>query len=155
AAFDVVLSEHFTTTAELHTVTGELVLRRSCGCVSGAIERAGMQVGSGTRHSPEHAGGMAVTVAARWLLRAGAMPLHAAELIPALLHPSPENRSMVFSLLERVIADLMRGHTPVRHLQELLTEIAAVLRPALRDDPERRDALELMLHQARILCSEA
>lgn len=155
-AFDVVLSERTGArdAEELHTVTGELVLRRSCGCVSGAIERAGMQL-EGAPRSVEQASAMAVQVAERWLLRMGAMPLHAVELVPALLQPSSENRNTVFSLLERVIADLMRGQTPVRHMQELLTEVAAVLRPSLRSDPERREALELLLHQARILCAEA
>lgn len=154
-ALDVVLSEGPHPQGELHTVTGELVLRRSCGCVSRAVERAGAPVQGSTTQSLEHAAGVAVSVAERWLLRAGAMPHHASELVAALVNPSPESRGVFFSLLERTIADLMRGGTPVRNLQELLTELSAALRPALVDSPAQRDAVELALHQARILCADA
>lgn len=155
AAFDVVLSEHAVSASELHTVTGELVLRRSCGCVSTAIERAGAAPSGGPAPSLEEAAREAVAVAEQWLVRAGAMPHHAGELVAALLHPSAERRNTVFSLLERIVADLTRGGTPVRNLQELLTELSASLRPALANAPEVRDNAELALHQARILCAEA
>jgi DNA-binding LacI/PurR family transcriptional regulator/serine phosphatase RsbU (regulator of sigma subunit) len=153
-SFEVVLGES-PGNGELKTVTGELVLRRSCGCVSRAVERAGAVLGSRTAQSLEHAAGVATAAAERWLLRSGAMPHHAGELVAALVRQGAQGRGVFFSLLERTIADLMRGGTPVRHLQELLTELSAALRPALLDAPTERENVELALQQARILIADA
>lgn len=138
---------------ELHTVNGELVLRRSCGCLSDAIERAGAH----SERRPISIGAAtltATTVTERWLSLAGVSNGFAEDLVTGIVSPPEDDSSPVFSILERILGELTSAGTPVRGLQELLTEVRAVLRPALVDDP-RRDQVERLFHQARILCAHA
>jgi DNA-binding LacI/PurR family transcriptional regulator/serine phosphatase RsbU (regulator of sigma subunit) len=138
---------------ELHTVNGELVLRRSCGCVAEAVERAG----TASERRPvslSAATVTATTVAERWLVRAGASLGLAEDLLSGFLDQDEES-PQVFSVLERIFSELTAAGTSVRGLQELLTEVRAALRPALVDDDPQRDRIERLFHQTRILCAHA
>jgi DNA-binding LacI/PurR family transcriptional regulator/serine phosphatase RsbU (regulator of sigma subunit) len=153
-ALDVVLGPRARSSSdEIHTVNGELVLRRSCGCVSDAVERAGAAAEKG-RVSLATATATATKVAERWLERASGARSDAEPLIEALLAPPEDAASQTFSMLERILADLARSGTPVRSLQELLTDVRAVLRPALVEEADH-ERIERLFHQARILCAHA
>ncbi len=138
---------------EIHTVNGELVLRRSCGCVSEAVERAGARHENKVTSRPL-AAAAATSVAERWLESAAGARSDAGPLVDALLTPGEEKASHAFSLIERILADLTRSGTPVRRMQELLTEVRAELCPAFTEAAER-ERLERVFHQARILCAHA
>ncbi len=140
--------------SRLYTVSGTLVTRRSCGCVSEAIADAGAPMKRGPV-SRERALAAATTLTRGWLERIGASDEGASLLVGAFVASEQDAQTRAFSATERLAVEISRLGQPVRVLQELLTEVRAELLPAFADDPARVDFVERIFHQARVLVANA